>query len=84
MLQQHQHQMTMKRAASGIMEGVLPGGAGGKRHSGGASGSPHHSGAGGEALQADQGAAVWACCAQRLEKLCGKGVFMCPSASSQS
>jgi hypothetical protein len=47
MLQQQQHQMTMKRAASGIMEGVLTGG-GGKRHSRGTSGSPHHSGAGGE------------------------------------
>jgi hypothetical protein len=59
MLQQQAAQMSMKRAASGIMEGVLQGG-GGKRHSGGTSGSPHTSGVGGKACKEDQGAAVWA------------------------
>jgi len=39
MLQQQHAQLTIKRAASGIMDGMLPGG---KRHSGGSTNSPLH------------------------------------------
>lgn len=39
MLQQQHAQLTIKRAASGIMDGMLPGG---KRHSGGSTSSPLH------------------------------------------